>query len=122
MWGKRVEPKELIGKTITKIDNNSDELIFECSDGAHYKMFHEQYCCERVNLEEIIGDLEDLIDTPLLSFDEETNSDSPPSEHSDSFTWTFYKLSTIKGYITLRWFGESNGYYSESVELVRLDK
>ena len=49
---------------------------------------------------------------------EESSRKATDGEASDSGTWTFYKLATIKGYVTLRWLGESNGYYSEEMSFV----
>ena len=76
-------------------------------------------------LEDIVGDLDDLIDSEILMAEEVThNSENPKGieipEYQDSFTWTFYKLRTMKGSVTIRWYGESNGYYSESVDFEKL--
>lgn len=123
---KTTNVSKLIGKTLSKIDNTYDKIIFHTTDGESYKMYHEQDCCESVGVEDIIGDLNDLIDSPILSASEETNTHdypvdiSKPADPDDSFTWTFYHLATIKGYVTIRWFGSSNGYYSESVDMVKL--
>jgi hypothetical protein len=110
----------LMGKTITKIvgDVNSDELYFETSDGHEYCMSHMQDCCEHVSIEYIIGDLYDLIDSPIMMAEEASNKgdESDDDHYVESCTWTFYKLATMKGYVTIRWYGESNGYYSESVD------
>ncbi len=113
---------DLLGKTIKEIhiavDKESVEIRTE--DGKSYGMHHQQNCCESVALYDVCGDLIDVIGSPIL-LAEEVVSDSFPDDvptpnYSDSNTWTFYKLSTIKGSVTMRWLGTSNGYYSESVD------
>lgn len=119
---------ELIGKTLTEVRGSvgDDKLELICTDGSMYVMYHSQDCCECVELESIVGDLADLIGSPILLAEESSNSAEDPPGYSvdrryrESFTWTFYKLATIKGYVDLRWLGESNGYYSESVNLTRI--
>jgi len=81
-------------------------------------MYHSQDCCENVYLYDIVGDLDDLIGSPILKATAESNSDDIEGTQTsdDSHTWTFYHFATMKGYVTLRWLGESNGYYSEGVD------
>lgn len=115
--------EELKGKTLTRVDKSEDEIVFTTDTGEVYKLYHEQDCCERVKVEDICGDLGDLIGLPLVEAEEATSSENPSGverENQESFTWTFYKLGTSRGSVTIRWYGGSNGYYSESVDFVRL--
>lgn len=109
----------LVGNTIESITGKKgdNEILFKMSNGSIYKMYHEQDCCESVYVEDIIGDWESIIGTPVLKAEESTNSDNPINvEWDESFTWTFYHIVTFNGSVTIRWYGTSNGYYSESVD------
>lgn len=103
----------LKGRVVESIKETGDALLFTMEDGEKYLMYHEQDCCESVEIEEIHGDLFDLIGNPILTAEE--RCDDNPDETDSSGTWTFYELATIKGSVTIRWYGSSNGYYSESV-------
>lgn len=127
LYEKQTSFSELVGKTLTAVrgEAGSDRIEFVCTDGSQYLMYHFQDCCEAVTLESIVGDLADLIGSPILVAEESSGTTDPegyvPDEygHDESFTWTFYKLATVKGWVDLRWLGESNGYYSESVDFAR---
>ena len=110
--------EEFIGKTLASVDVNEaqDEVLFVFTDTTKYKMYHHQDCCESVNIEDIEGDLGDLIGLPLVTA-EAASEDCERGEYDDSSTWTFYRLGTAKGMIVMRWLGSSNGYYSESVDI-----
>jgi hypothetical protein len=123
----RANFSDLLGKTLTKVEVRDDDerIDFYCSDGSEYQMFHMQDCCESVYIEDINGDFDDLIGEPILVAEEVTNEDRPPKSGEyytdESYTWTFYRLATNKGYVNIRWYGASNGYYSESVDFYLIE-
>lgn len=114
---------KLIGKTLIeiKIIKEYDEIIFICDDNTQYRMYHDQEMCEDVYIEDICGNIKDLINSPIIIAKESTNFDNPKCiEFDKSFTWTFYKFATVKGHVTIRWYGTSSGYYSEFVDFEKI--
>lgn len=112
--------KDLIGKTMVSVENyKNEEIIFTTDEGKKYKLYHESDCCESVTVEDIIGALNDLVGFPIIEAEEVVSDKNPEGitkEDQGRFTWTFYKFATERGFVTIRWYGESNGYYSENVE------
>jgi hypothetical protein len=126
----------LKGETITKIESTfseiknapsndglitgRDSVVIHTASGKVYEMWHGQDSSEKVYLADVDGDWKDLIGSPILMA-EKVTSDLEQEDDENPFgdtlykVWTFYKLATIKGYVTLRWIGESNGYYSVEV-------
>lgn len=104
--------EEFIGKTFSKVEVSKwkDELSFYTEDEI-YKFIHRYECCEEVFIEDICGNLEDLINEPILMAEEYFAK-------ANNGIYTFYKFATRKGYVTVRWYGTSNGYYSVSASFV----
>lgn len=119
MASKAVGFESLNGLVLTSIEvsdsGKEDKIEFHSACGRRFIMHHEQDCCEDVTIEDICGDIHDLIGSPILMAEESTNS-GQLSDQYESFTWTFYKLATIKGAVTIRWYGISNSFYSEAVD------
>jgi hypothetical protein len=81
-------------------------------------MFYQQDYCASCSIEDVCGDLNDLVSTPIVRAEENSNEEiepeSVPEYSDDSHTWTFYRIGTNKGTVVIRWYGSSNGYYSET--------
>lgn len=119
--GSYVKFSDLVGKVLVSAVNiDNEKIVFTTNTNEVYVMLHEQDCCESVYVESIVGDLEDLINTPIIIAEESSNSPDREDEDDDTCTWTFYKIDTVKGGVTIRWLGTSNGYYSESVSFFKL--
>ena len=110
--------KGLIFSNIIGAEDGSREITFYTDGRLRYRMFHYQDCCEDVTLEDTCGDISDLINSPILEAECVTSDEVAPDDQRDDVNlWTFYKLGTIKGHVTLRWLGSSNGYYAVDVEI-----
>ena len=107
---------EMIGKTFDNVyTKDMEELVF-VSERETFTFYHDRDCCEDVHINDICGDLADLEGSPLIQAEFVSEDGTDPAYESS--TWTFYKFSTVKGSVTVRWFGSSNGYYSEDVDLL----
>jgi hypothetical protein len=117
--------KELCNEIIEDITYSRSFIFFKCYSGKTYLLSHSQDCCEQVLIEDICGFLEDLTGALILQAEMVTNTIDPEGynrEHDEAYLWTFYKFATIKGYVTIRWLGESNGYYSVGVDFTEVIK
>ena len=106
--------EQLQGMTITAVvyKEVNESLLIHLNTHV-LEMIHHQDCCETVYLADVVGSFEDLIGYPLIEVSESTvnigNSDI-------SSTASYYNFRTVKASVQLRWVGESNGYYSETVD------
>lgn len=107
----------MLGKTMSSVDGErgDDRMTFVSTCGRKFTFLHHQDCCEYVAIEDVCGDIADLVGSPIVEAEEISNTDAPEVAGEASYTWTFYRFATAKGSVTVRWLGSSNGYYSEGV-------
>ena len=124
VWCRLVKPhrshcdiKDMVGKKITGIYYDEDYFQIR-TDDCVYAFYHEQDCCESVWLTQVDGISDKIIGSRIVIAEEVVDEKETENGH---ITWTFYKIGTNKGMIDFRWQGESDGGYSETVDLVKIE-
>lgn len=124
-WGSPVVENclsELEGEVISTVEGAEEgwETIITTESGKAIKIYHEQDCCEVVQIED--SEVDDIVGG-YCHFAGFVDGETPVNTTDDywpasSQTWSFLKIETSKGSIWQRWLGESNGYYSERVDIL----
>ncbi len=113
----------LLGKTMTDVEVlDSRMIVFHVDDGEIFVMFHYQECCESVYIEDICGDISDLVGLPITMAECAKENLPAKDDYEESWTWVFYKIGTSAGSVTVRWYGSSNGYYGEEAEIRKVGR
>ena len=118
---------QVIGITLSEVrqaEKGSSAIMLLSACGRAFSMHHNDLCSEEVSLDDVEGDISDIVGSPITLAEKTTSPDTPEDAQDRlmqlSQTWTFYRIGTAKGLVVLRWFGESNGYYSEEVDFVEI--
>lgn len=111
-----VTVQDLIGETIGVIREREDEVVILCHSGRVFTFDHQQDCCESVTVTEVRGI--DLVGGATIT-DAKEEIISPERRGYESATDSTFTLITEKGDLVIKFHGESNGYYSETVTISR---
>ena len=124
VWRKLVKPnrsncdiKDMVGKKVVGIYYDEENFQIR-TDDCVYAFYHKQDCCESVYLTQVDGISDKIIGSRIVIAEVVTDEKSVVG---GSITWSFYKIGTTKGMIDFRFQGESNGYYSETVDLIKIE-
>lgn len=110
----------------------NDVVTFETTDGKLFYMMHSSDCSENVWLDDVNGDLHDLIGSEIIVAEERVYEDEDYDDHefenrehisreingstTDVVESAFYTFRTRKGDVDMVWRSESNGWYSIDVD------
>lgn len=112
--------KSLIGETLSYIDDCGDQIVLTTVSGRKIRIYHEQECCESVRVEDTEGNWQELIGKVIIDIDEDIESGELGVY--EYYTKTNLTFKVDGATVISKWIGESNGYYSESVDFAELTK
>jgi hypothetical protein len=116
----RVKFDVLVGEVLdaVDIDREKDQILLTTRSGRQFLIYHEQKCCETVEISGQDGSFDKLIGKPIV--EARDNAVDTSEEAADSQTTTTLVFRVDDHTVISRWVGDSNGYYSESVDIEEL--
>ena len=116
----RVKFDVLVGEVLdaVDIDREKDQILLTTRSGRQFLIYHEQKCCETVEISGQDGSFDKLIGKPIV--EARDNAVDTSEEAADSQTTTTLVFRVDDQTVISRWIGDSNGYYSESVDIAEL--
>ena len=81
--GETVSLDDLIGKTLVSITERvsrrvDDEIVFVATTGEKWRMWYQPDCCATAWIEDINGDLKDLVNSPIVMAEAVFDVKTPP--------------------------------------------
>lgn len=115
----RCNLESLVGETLSYIDtDDSDEIMLTTTSGRKIHIYHQQDCCESVGIVDTVGNWHNLIGKVVIEASKDF--DECNGECCDSCTHTRLTFKVNDATVISKWIGESNGYYSEGVDIEEL--
>ena len=118
----RVRFDVLVGEVLdaVDIDREKDQILLTTRSGRKFLVYREQDCCETVAISGQDGSFDKLIGKPLIEARDFAVDTGESESDYDSQTTTTLVFRVDDQTVISRWIGDSNGYYSESVDIAEL--
>lgn len=108
--------ENLVIENVEGCYKGSDTMKITFTNGM-YVIFKYPDVFSNVDIDDVNGDVETLIGQRLLKLDVRMSNEMDNNNEPDySKLWTFYTFATVKGYVDVKWYGSSNGWYSVCVD------
>ena len=117
----RVRFDVLVGEVLdaVDIDREENQILLTARSGRKFLVYHEQDCCEKVQIVGQDGGFDKLIGKPIVEArDFAVDTSEEAIDSSQTTTALVFRVDDQT--VVSRWIGDSNGYYSESVDIAEL--
>jgi hypothetical protein len=117
----RVKFDVLVGEVLdaVDIDREKDQILLTTRSGRQFLIHHEQDCCETVEIVGQDGCFIRLVGKPIVEAREIAIDTTKDDSYGTETTTTL--IFRVDGETVIsRWVGDSNGYYSDSVDIAEL--